>query len=124
MQDYVPPKGEKGGRGKKRKHTKDPNAPKRSLSGFFWFCKDERAKIKGANPEYGVGEIAKVLGRMWAEIPPEVKRKYEAMAERDKARYEKEMASYKSKQGGKRAAAPAEDDDDEEEDDDEEDEDE
>ena len=30
MQNYIPPKGEKG-RGKKRKHIKDPNAPKRSL---------------------------------------------------------------------------------------------
>ena len=30
MKDYKPPKGEKG-RGKKRKHMKDPNAPKRSL---------------------------------------------------------------------------------------------
>lgn len=32
MQSYIPPKGEKvTGRGKKRKHIKDPNAPKRSL---------------------------------------------------------------------------------------------
>lgn len=31
MSTYIPPKGEKVGRGKKRKHTKDPNAPKRSL---------------------------------------------------------------------------------------------
>jgi high mobility group protein B1 len=30
MKDYKPPKGEKV-RGKKRKHLKDPNAPKRSL---------------------------------------------------------------------------------------------
>ncbi len=41
------------------------------------------------NPEYGVGEIAKELGRLWSEADPEVKRKYEAMAERDKARYER-----------------------------------
>lgn len=31
MQSYIPPKGEKVGKGKKRKHAKDPNAPKRSL---------------------------------------------------------------------------------------------
>lgn len=30
MQNYIPPKGEKV-RGKKRKHFKDPNAPKRAL---------------------------------------------------------------------------------------------
>jgi hypothetical protein len=86
MQDYVPPMGEKG-RGKKR--AKDPNAPKRSLSAFFWFCNDERARIKGLNPEYRVGDVAKELGKLWGAIDPEVKRKYEAMAERDKARYER-----------------------------------
>jgi high mobility group protein B1 len=89
MQSYVPPKGEKVGRGKKRRHTKDPLAPKRSLSAFFWFCNDERAAIKAKNPEYGVGEIAKELGRMWSGVDPEGRRKYEAMAERDKARYDK-----------------------------------
>jgi len=117
MQDYVPPKGEKGGRGKKRRHTKDPNAPKRSLSAFFWFCNDERPKIKGLNPEYGVGEIAKELGKLWGEVTPDTKKRYEAMAERDKARYEKEMTAYKKK--GKVEAPPAEDEDEDEEDEDE-----
>lgn len=94
MQDYVPPKGEKG-RGKKRRHTKDPNAPKRSLSAFFWFCNDERPKVKGMNPEYGVGEIAKELGKLWSDADPDTKRKYEAMAERDKARYERVRKYFK-----------------------------
>lgn len=115
MQDYVPPMGEKG-RGKKR--AKDPNAPKRSLSAFFWFCNDERARIKGLNPEYRVGDVAKELGKLWGAIDPEVKRKYEAMAERDKARYEREMSAYKN-----RGKAPVhqqeEEEDDAEEDDDE-----
>jgi len=105
MQDYVPAKGEKG-RGKKRRQTKDPNAPKRSLSAFFWFCNDERPKVKGMNPEYGVGEIAKELGRLWSEADQEMKRKYEAMAERDKARYEREMAAYKKRGSGPAPVAP------------------
>jgi len=119
MQDYVPAKGEKG-RGKKRRQTKDPNAPKRSLSAFFWFCNDERPKVKGMNPEYGVGEIAKELGRLWSEADQEMKRKYEAMAERDKARYEREMTAYKKRGGGPPPAAPPppqEEDDDEDDDD-------
>ena len=96
MQNYVPPKGEKV-RGKKRKQIKDPNAPKRSLSAFFWYCHDERGKVKGANPEYGVGDIAKELGRRWSDADPEAKSKYEQIAEKDKARYEKEMTAYKKK---------------------------
>lgn len=99
MQNYVPPKGVVVGRGKKRKQIKDPNAPKRSLSAFFWFCNDERNKVKALNPEYGVGDIAKELGRKWSDVEPETKQKYELMAEKDKARYEREMTDYK--QSGK-----------------------
>lgn len=101
MRDYNPPKGEK--RGKKRKHMKDPNAPKRSLSAFFWFCNDERPKVKAANPEFGVGDIAKELGKRWSDAGPEIKSKYEAMAEKDKARYDREMTAYKKKPKGVQA---------------------
>ena len=41
------------------------------------------------NPEYGVGDIAKELGKRWSDAGPEIKSKYEAMAEKDKARYER-----------------------------------
>ena len=58
-------------------------------SAFFWFCNDERGKVKAANPELTVGEIAKELGRRWSDISPELKNKYEQMAEKDKARYER-----------------------------------
>lgn len=85
MESYVPPKGERM-RGKKG-HKKDPNAPKRSLSAFFWYCSEGRQRIKAQNPEYRVGDIAKVLGRLWAEADALTKQKYEQMAERDKARY-------------------------------------
>lgn len=43
------------------------------------------------NPEYGVGDIAKELGKKWSDADPETKSKYEAMAEKDKARYERVM---------------------------------
>jgi len=72
--------------------------------------------VKSINPEYGVGDVAKQLGRQWSEVKADVKRKYEAMAERDKARYEKEMTAYKKR---KVAEAPADDDDDDDDDDDE-----
>lgn len=67
-------------------------------SAFFWFCNDERNKVKAANPEYGVGDIAKELGRKWSDVDPEVKQKYELMAEKDKARYERvsEISSFNS----------------------------
>ncbi|XP_049865618.1 high mobility group protein DSP1-like isoform X2 [Pectinophora gossypiella] len=95
MQNYVPPKDVKVGRGRKRQQVKDPNAPKRSLSAFFWFCNDERSKVKANNPEYTMGDIAKELGRRWAAADSDAKAKYEALSEQDKARYEREMTAYK-----------------------------
>lgn len=58
-------------------------------SAFFWFSNDERSKVKQENPEYGVGDIAKELGRRWADADAETKGRYVVMAEKDKARYEK-----------------------------------
>jgi len=118
MKTYQPGKG--GAKAGKRKRTKDPNAPKRSLSGFFFFCHDERSKVKAIHPSYGVGDIAKELGKRWEVCPN--KPKYEAMAAKDKSRYEKEMADYKSGGGGakKPKVAAVADDDDEDDDDEEE----
>lgn len=45
--------------------------------------------MKALNPEFGVGDIAKELGRRWSDVDPELKSKYEAMAEKDKARYDR-----------------------------------
>lgn len=88
MRTYVPQDSGKK-RGGKRKRSKDPNAPKRSLSAFFWFCNDERPKIRGMNPEYTVGDVAKELGRMWAGVDPQTRERYNLMAERDKQRYQR-----------------------------------
>lgn len=96
MAHWVPPKGE----GKRKKGKKDPNAPKRALSAFFFFCADERDAVKKDHPDWGVGDIAKALGKKWEKCT--TKPKYEQMATRDKARYEKEMTAYK-KTGAKRA---------------------
>merc|ERR1711862_885405 len=80
-----------------KKKVKDPNAPKRSLSAFFFFGNDQRAKIKEENPDFGVTDIAKELGKRWADIDPNLKTKCEKLAEDDKARYAKEKAEYDEK---------------------------
>ncbi|KAK7074319.1 High mobility group box 1 [Halocaridina rubra] len=126
MKGYRGPRTPRGSR--KRRHRKDPNAPKRALSAFFWFSSDERPKIRAANPDMNVGEIAKQLGAAWGTTAPEIKAKYEVMAENDKARYEREMKAFKEGNFGakklKTANASNDDDDDESESEEEEDEDE
>lgn len=58
------------------------------------FCKDERPKVKAAHPEYTVGDIAKELGKRWAEVEGPDKAKFEAQAEKDKARYDRVRISF------------------------------
>merc|ERR1719186_2513033 len=72
---------------RRKKAVKDPNAPKRNLTAFFFFSNAERVKVKEANPDFGIGE-------RWGDIDPNVKTKYEKLAEEDKKRYEKEKAEY------------------------------
>lgn len=83
---------------RRTKKVKDPNAPKRALSGFFWFSNEERGKVKAANPDFGVGDIAKELGKRWADCDEQTKSKYEDMAEKDRQRYDKEKTAYQLKQ--------------------------
>jgi len=123
MVNYKPAK---GAGGRKKKRTKDPDAPKRPLSAFFWFCNDERPKAKATLPDSTVGDVAKELGRRWNACTEDQKAKYEQLAAKDKARYEKELKAYKAgKPTGKAAKAPPkkkesseEEDDDEEEEED------
>ena len=56
-------------------------------SAFFWFAQDERPKVRAANPSFAVGDIAKELGRRWADATPAFKSTYEAKAEKDRERY-------------------------------------
>lgn len=74
---------------KKAKLTKDPNAPKRPLSAFFLYCKDERAKVKARMENVRVIEVNKELARRWSECTEDQKFKYEVLSAIDKARYEK-----------------------------------
>ncbi|VDP02661.1 unnamed protein product [Soboliphyme baturini] len=81
---------------KRKRGKKDPNAPKRALSAFFFFSQGKRPEVQKGHPDYKVGQIAQELGRMWKELTDEQKKKYEEMALRDKLRYENEMKDYKS----------------------------
>lgn len=96
-----------GKRKRGAKAGKDPNAPKRPLSAFFCFSNEERPKVKAKYPEYTVGQIAKELGERWKTCPN--KSKFEALAAKEKERYEEEMAEYKQNGSGgaKKPAAKA-----------------
>lgn len=79
-----------------RRKMKDPNAPIKPMSSFFWFCEAQRPKIKASNKEMDLKGLAKELGKRWAEVDPEVKAKCEAAAKKDKERYEEEFCKYQT----------------------------
>jgi len=83
-------------RNRRRRTRKDPRAPKRALSAFFWFCMDERPKVRAQDTSAPVGMVAKQLGALWAKAGPELRQKYEALALADKGRYEDEMTAYRA----------------------------
>lgn len=58
-------------------------------SAFFYFCQELRGKMRELHPEMGVGEIAKELGKLWMSTDLQTKSKYMAIAEEDRARYER-----------------------------------
>jgi len=47
---------------KKVKKAKDPNAPKRSMSAFFFFSNENRQEIRDKNPGISMSEVGKKLG--------------------------------------------------------------
>jgi len=88
-------KSPKKGGVRKVKKAKDPNAPKRGTTAFFFFSHDQRSTVVKAHPGWKVSEVASELGRQWKSLPDAKKKTYEAKAVADKARYEREMKAYK-----------------------------
>ena len=84
----------------KIKAPKDPNKPKRSKSGFMFYCDEHRptllAKAK-KNGKVNIGDISKELGKMWKKLKS--KSKYDKLAASDKERYEKEISEYNESLG-------------------------
>lgn len=89
----------------KPKKKKDPNAPKQPLSAYFIFSTEERLKVKESNPSFSICEVAKELGRRWAEMDPQVKQRYQQRAEEERQKYDNDMANYR--QGNLANAAAA-----------------
>ncbi|KAL3117111.1 hypothetical protein niasHT_007514 [Heterodera trifolii] len=81
---------------RKKRAKKDPNAPKRALSAFFFFSNEKRQEVSGEHPEWKVGQIAQELGVRWKALSDEERTIYEKKAQEDKERYAEEMRAYRN----------------------------
>ncbi|KAH6804974.1 high mobility group [Perilla frutescens var. hirtella] len=87
-----------GSKKKKQKKKKDPNAPKRAITSFMFFCQTERENLKKSHPGIPFTEVGKVLGDRWKRMTAEEKLPHEARAQADKKRYTEEISGYKNPQ--------------------------
>lgn len=79
----------------KVKHKKEKkDTPNKSLSPFIIFNKDNREKIKAANPDVTFGELGKLIGSAWKSLNEFDKKSYEQKALVDKERYATEMDKF------------------------------
>ena len=69
----------------------------------MFFSNHEAPQVRRENPNYGLGEVAKELGRRWAEMDPGIKQRYQQRAEEERQKYDNDMANYR--QGNLAAAA-------------------
>lgn len=81
-------------RGNKRK--KDPNAPKRGLSAYFFWMAEHRDAYIAEHPDAKFVDVGKAMGEMWRNLDEEEKEEYIEKAAEDKVRYQNEMAEYEA----------------------------
>ncbi|GAB5035313.1 fact complex subunit ssrp1 [Nannochloropsis oceanica] len=99
--------------GKKKRAKKDPNAPKKSLSGYMLFTQASREQLKVEQPSLKVTEVSKVMGERWRGMSAEEKKPFEDQAKEAKIKYLEDVQAYKEK---KKAEGRDEDEEEDEED--------
>jgi structure-specific recognition protein 1 len=78
------------------KKVKDPDAPKKSISAYMFFSKHKIDDYKKKHPDQKikVTEISKQSAQEWKLLKDDEKDKFLKLANKDKKRYEKEIAIY------------------------------
>jgi len=95
---YVPPAAAapKAGRGRGRA-KKDPEAPKRALSAYACFIKQERPKLSKAQPGLPFADGGRILGDRWKGMSDAQRAPFVRQATADRERYDAEMAAWKAR---------------------------
>mmetsp|Transcript_12804 Transcript_12804/g.25575 ORF Transcript_12804/g.25575 Transcript_12804/m.25575 type:complete len:1217 (+) Transcript_12804:85-3735(+) len=94
MKTYVPP-------------PDNIHIPRRPKTAYMWFCFHEKHKLKKYYPHLTYPQLSNRVVLEYQKLCVMEKKKYENMAEIDSKRYEKDMATYRTKSGraGDEAAA-------------------
>ncbi|NXX56731.1 TFAM factor, partial [Scopus umbretta] len=79
--------------------------PKRPLTAYFRFLKENRSAFRQKNPEMSNVELVKRIAGAWKELPASQKQVYEEARKADWQRYEEQLATYKAQLTPAQAAA-------------------
>ena len=90
-------------RSKKGKRVKDPNMPKKNKTPYFiWLWNEDNqigmSKIKNDFPDLAHKDALSKAGEIWKSMSDTLKEPFIDKSKEDKARYEKELLEYKSRQ--------------------------
>jgi hypothetical protein len=90
----------------KIKAPKDPNKPKRAKTAFMYYCDKYRPELikeqRKSGGKVNIGKIAKSLGASWGKLKESKNKKINGFIEsanKDRERYEKDIAEYNEKNG-------------------------
>jgi hypothetical protein len=65
----------------------ETQAPKRSLTSYIFFCKEQRNLLKEQQPNLSTKDLTTELGKRWKSLSDDQKLPYVKLAENDKTRY-------------------------------------
>ena len=74
--------------------NKDPNKPKGRTSAYGFFMQDKRECYRQQNKEVLFTPFSKECAGDWKELDDTKREKFQELAEKDRERYEREMADY------------------------------
>jgi HMG (high mobility group) box len=82
-------------RKRRRKKKSHPDKPKKGMSAFMLFCKDNRPKVRQEfDGQLTFGQIGKKLGEMWRATETSMKDEYKKRSDEDKLRAQKLLARW------------------------------
>ena len=100
------------------KTSKDPNKPKGRMSAYNYFIKEEREQMRKTEeslskdmnnqekpPQMTLQTFSRACAEKWKNLSESEKQRFQEAAEKDKIRFQKEMANYtpsKSETSGKK----------------------
>lgn len=85
---------EKPKKGRRERKARDPNAPKKAMTGYICYSKQRRSSAKEAYPNLKPRELTAKMAQEWNAMSDAEKAPYNEQSNLDKARWKAQKESY------------------------------